>query len=299
MATVNKRLHSPQASVINGIDAGGMMSAQISEGFESKISSAPDGLQLPVTDKDVQYVRGTVKTQDWVKVISLLTGTIGTYIFYERKSGVAEATGYVKHTLNNPVIHSVNLRITKGGYGDCTFSFECRAADETKTISDMHALTDSQAAPTYVTAARGGFRIKTAVHGALSIYHMMDFNFSLALALSKACNDVDVANTCVDAKLSGMQASGSITFQDGGITSSAHKAQQLIVASAASLVLVIRQAQGAADKTVTIAKVDFYDVSANHDVNGDFAGYTASFGLSNDPSTPLTLAGSNKILTIA
>ncbi len=290
----------PQAVKINGVDAGGVMSARIDAGFENVMYSPPDGLQVPVKDKEIQYVRGTIVTQDWVEAINLLTGTVGTYVFYERKSGVAEATGYIEHTLTAPIIHRVSINFTKGGYATISLDFECRAADETKAIADMWALLDGQAAPTHITAARGGYRIETAAHGgAIDIYHVTAFNFTLTLPLVKACNDGDVAYTCVDARLNGLTTGGSISFQGGEITGAILTCQELIAAAAANLVIVVSQSQGAADKTITIANVDFNNIGSSPDVGAPFTGYTAAFDVANDAGTPLTLAGDNKIITIA
>jgi len=161
MATVNERVGVIQASVINGIDAGGTMSARIEAGYDEIIESEPDGLEVPISDRGAQFVRGTVVTQDWVKAVELLTGTVGSYCFSERQSGVAVDTGYIKHTITNPVIHNVRLDFNKGGYATAAFDFECRAADDAKTIADMWGMLDDQAAPTYVAAARGGWRVQS------------------------------------------------------------------------------------------------------------------------------------------
>jgi hypothetical protein len=299
MATVNKRVGIPQATIINGVDTGGIMTAVIQAGFDNVMRSSPDGLQVPMKDKEIQSVRGAIVTQDWIEVINLLTGAVGTYVFYERKSGVAPATGYVKHTITAPVIHQVSFTLTKGGYSTANFSFECKAADETKGIADMWVPEDSQAAPSYVSAARGGYRVETAAHGAVSIYHVMDFNFALALPLVKACNDLDVGYTCVDARLDGLAAAGSISFQDASISAATILCQKLAVAARGSLVLVVTQGGGAADKTITIAGVDFNNVGGSSDVSAPFTGYSADFEVSNDTGTLLTLEGTNKIITIA
>lgn len=299
MATVNKRVGLPQAVTINGVDAGGAMMARIDAGFDNIMRSAPDGLSPPVQDKEVQYVRGTIVTQDWIEAVNLLTGVVGTYIFYERKSGVAEATGFVKHTITAPVIHQVTITLTKGGYAIVSLNFECRAADETKTIADMWALLDSQAAPAYISAARGGFRVVSAVHGAsIDIYHTMSFNFTLALPLVRACNDGDVGYTCIDARVSGLTAGGSISFQGGEITGAILTCQELIAAAKGTLVITVKQGQGGANKVITIAGVDFSSISSPSDVNTPFTEYAANFDVANDAGTPLTLAGTNKIITI-
>ncbi len=302
MVTVNERVKIPQASVINGVDAGGVMTAVITEGFENVMRSAPDGLQLPTIDREIQFCRGVITTQDWVEAIGLLTGTVGTYVFYERKSGAA-ATGYIEHTITAPVIHRISIRLTKAGFAQVEFAFECRAADETKTIADMHAMADDHAAPTDITSARGGYRVVTTAHGAVSIYHVTAFEFSLAMKLVKACNDADVAYTCVEANLAGMTAAGSIGFQDSEIATAKLKCQALLLAVAGDLVLTVLQSQGATNKVITIANVVFLSAGENSNVEADFTGYTAQYDIANDPGTPLTLEGSgeplaNKIITI-
>jgi len=303
MVTVNNRVGLPQAITINGVDAGGAMTASIQAGYDNVMRSTPDGLEVPVKDKEIQYVRGTIVTQDWIEAINLLTGTVGTYVFYERKSGVAEATGYIEHTLTAPVIHRIAINGTKGGYCTVSLDFECRAADETKTIADMWALLDSQAAPTCISAARGGFRVETAVHGVdpndIDIYHVTAFNFSMTLPLVKACNDADVGYTCVDARLNGLMTEGSISFQSGEITGAILTCQELIAATAANLIITVTQGQGGADKVITIANADFNSIGSNSNASAPFTEYTAAFDVANDADTPLTLAGDNKIITIA
>lgn len=303
MATVNERLGRPQALVINGVDAGGAMTIIINAGHDNIMRSAPDGLQVPVKDKETQFVRGTIVTQDWVEAINLLVGAVGTYVFYERKSGVAAATGYVKHTITAPVIHRFTINMTQGGYATVSLDFECRAADETKTLADMWAMTDDQAAPSHISSARGGYRIETCKHdpgggNEIQVYHLTGFSFSITMPLVRACNDADVAYTCVDARLDGMVCGGSISFQDGAIATAKLKAQELLLAAKDELEIVVTQGQGAADKTITIANVDFNSIAGSSDVSAPFTGYTADFDVANDASTPLTLEGDNKIITI-
>lgn len=302
MTTVNKRVGLPQAVVINGIDAGGAMTATINAGYDNLLYSAPDGLQVPVKDKETQFVRGSITTQDWIKLLTVLLGTVGTYVFYERKGGTAETGGYIKHTLNNPIIHRAAIRLTQGSYAVASFDFECRPADEAKGIADMWAMLDTQNAPTYITAARGGWRIESAAHGTggslIDIYHVTAFDFTLAMPLVRACNDGDIGYTAVDARVDGLTAVGSISFQDSTIAAAILTAQKLLLAVKAALVLTIRQSQGAANKVITIANVDFNNIGRTADVNTPFAEHTASFDVANVAGTPLTLTGTNKIITI-
>jgi len=231
--------------------------------------------------------------------VNLLTGTVSTYIFYERKSGAAAATGYIKHTLTAPVIHNIRLEFRQGGYATVSFDFECKAADPDKTIADMWAMTDSLDAPTYISAARGGWRVQTALLGAVNIYHVTAFSFALRLALVKACNDADVAYTAVDARLDGARPTGSITFQDSSITTAQLKAQQLIAAARASLTVTMTQSGGATAKLITIAGVCFDSLGSNQAANAPFTDFTMPFRVTNNTTTQLTLAGANKIITIA
>ncbi len=303
MATVNKRTGEPQAVVINGIDAGGVMTARIQAGFENNIHSAPDGLQVPLKDKEIQYVRGTVVTQDWPHAIELLTGAATTLVFYERKRGVAAANGYIKHTITNPVIHRIDIAVTKGAYMTVAFAFECKAADETSGVSAMWAIADDQTPPTDLAAARGGYRVITTAHSSagtlIDIYHVTAFNLTITMRIAKACNDGDVGYTCVDAVLTGITCSGSISFQDSGIATALLTAQQLLLAAADDLVLTLRQSQGAANKTLTIANVDFSSIGGDASAETDFTGHTVNFEVVNDFSAPLTLDGANEIVTIA
>jgi len=302
MATINYRTGIPQAVAINGVDAGGAMRIYVDEGFEERPESAPDGLEVTVQDKISQYCRGTLETQDWVELINIFSGTLGTYIFYERISGVAELAGYVKHTLTNPVIHAIRLQVRKGQYALITCDFECLAADETKGFADMHTQLDAQAVPTYISAARGGFRVTSATHGGtpVSFYHVTAFDFAMELDLVKECNDADVGYTCVDARLSGMTPAGSITFQDQKVTTANLTAQALLAASPGPLVLQLVQRQGATAQVVTIARVDFKNMTRTVQAQkGGFAETVLNYAVNNDPTTPLTVAGVNKIITIA
>lgn len=299
MATVNKRIYKPQAMVINGVNQGGLMQARIQEGYDTILRSSPDGLQVPLVDKYTAFCRGSITSQDWVEAYNLLTGTLGTLVFYERKSAVAEATGYIKHTITNPVIHRISFSLNKDGYATVTFDFECKAADEAKTFTDMHAPTDSQNVPTYVTAARGGMRVISTLHAALAVYHVTAFTFNMALKLVKDSNDGDLGYTVVDALLDGLACDGSITFQDGSISTAKLLAQQLMAAARGSLVLTVRQGSAAANQVITIAGVDFTTIGVDSDADADFNSHTANFIISNDTTTQLTLAGVNKILAIA
>ena len=298
MVTTNTRVKRPQAVVINGVDAGGLMAASIQTGYDNILKSPFDGLAVPVRDKLTEFCRGSIVTQDFSEFYNLLIGTVGTYVFYERKSGIAEATGWIKHTITNPVIWQVNLSLNKDGYATVSFNFECKAADETKGIADFWVPLDDQSAPSYISADRGGHRVVTAVHGAANLYHITGFEFSLAGILTKESNDSDVGYSCVEIDLP-YDISGSISFQDATIAAAKLKGQTLLTAAAAALVLTVKSSSGGANKTITIANVDFDNLSDNSSPDSEFTGYQLSFGIANDPDTPLTLAGDNKIIAIA
>jgi len=304
MTTVNKRSYTPQAMTINGIDAGGIMTARLYSGFEEYYQSAPDGLDIPVSDKEIQYVRGSIVTQDWVHAVELITAAASNLEFYERKSGVAAATGYLKHVIVNPVIHRMRLLFNRKQFAGASFDFECKAADETSGIIDMHQVTDAQSAPTYVSAARGGYRIISATHGTagglLSILHSTDLEISIELQLSKECNDADVGYTCVDAKTDGMRVTSRLSFQDGGIKNATTQqlTQQLITAAKGPLVVTVKQGQAAANKVITLANADIKQVSSDASVKAPYTGYTAEMEVANTAGTPLTLDGTNKVLEI-
>lgn len=304
MATVNKRVKLPVAAVINGIDAGGLMACRISAGYDNILESAPDGLHFPTVDREVQFVRGTVTTQDYTTILSILAGTLGTYTFYERKSGVAAATGWIKHTITNPVIHAIKLSQSIRGFVTATFNFECKFTSETATFADMWAQTDAQAEPTYVAATRGGYRVKSTTFDpegtALSIYHVTAFEFSLAMRIAKACNDADLGYTCVDADPeAGIAVSGSLNVQDSTITTSSMLAVRLLALAAKPLELTLATSGGATDKVITIANVIFTGAESDSNVTNEFTGYPLPFRVANAPGTPLTLAGANKLITIA
>lgn len=309
MVATNKRIKFIFNDTVNGVDAGGAMSCRLQAGHDNTIRSAPDGTEIPMGDRVGQFVRGTCVTQDWVEAINLLTGVVGTKVFYQRKSGTAAAAGYVKHTLTNPVIHRIRLSLSQNGYLTVTYDFECRFAEPTDAIDDVWTVEDAQAAPAaFHTAARGGFRVKTTVFTPdgvgstpINLYHVTAFDYSLTIPLDRQCNDADVGYTCVDAyPEGGMTAGGSLTHQDAEITAGALKAVALALAGRGTLVLTVAQGGGAADKVITAAGVDFGGGDQNAQSQAARPDeFTSAFDVFNDATTPLTLAGANKIITIA
>lgn len=306
MTTVNERLHTPQAVTINGVDAGGVMQVSIQTGSDDVLKSSPDSIGLSLRDKHKQFVRGSFATQDWTEIINLLTGVVGTKVFYQKKSGGDDVTGYIKHTLTNPVIHEVSLRLAtteKTQYAVATAKFECKAADETKTIADMWTILDDQAKPTYLPAARGGFRVISTTHGTggglLSILHVLGFDLTIRLPLMKRCNDADLAYTTVEVREDGMTCEGSIRFEDASVATGTLLCQKLTVANAGALVLTVRQGQGAANKVLTINGVDFDAVGTDPSSQEAYNNFLAVLSVANNTAAPLSLTGANKIITIA
>ena len=304
MATVNKRIiQGGQAHVINGVSAGGLVTHAIQAGYDDILQHPVDGYMLPMTDLVTEFVRGNFISQDWVQAILLLTGTLGTSVFYQRKSGVADATGYIKHTLYKPVIHKFALTIEHRKYATVNASYECQPASETGGIADLWTQTDGQNAPTQINAARG-LEITACALASLSIYHIVRLEFSIELPLMKFSADGDIGYTTIDAVLNGMKAYGTLTFQDADITTSQNKALQLLKAARGALVLSIKQSQGATAKTLTLNGVKF--TSLGHNTTAPESGavpgadeYSMPFIITNNTTTPLTLAGANKIITIA
>lgn len=297
MSTVNKRILQPQAHVINGVSAGGLVTHNIQAGYDDTLQNPVDGLALAMADLVTEFVRGSFSSQDWVHVIELLTGTVGTSVFYQRKSGVAEASGYIKHTLNKPVMHRMALSIRHRKYATANGSFECMAADETEGIADLWVTADSQSAPTYVPAARG-LEIEACALGTLEIFHVIGLDIAIELPLVKASQDGDIGYTAVDALTNGMRASGSLIIQDAAISGGKVKAVDMVTANRGNLVLSVKQSQGVANKALTVAGVKF--TSTGHNAGGEnYDEFSVPFIIANDAGTPLTLSGTNKILTIA
>lgn len=303
MATVNKRGKQVFGTVVNGVSAGGATMADIQFGHDEEILSSPDGLAVPMMDLAGQFVRGSQAWQDITLLIGLLTGAVGSSVFYEAESG---ADTYTKHQLNNPVIYAARISQQKGRYASCAADYECRFADPTKTIADVFVSTAAQVAPAYTAAALGGWRVAESVFTPdappstpINLYHLLAFNFGLRMRLAKACNDGDLGYTAVDADQNGMDASGSVTLQDASIASSKLLAVQLVLAGRGSLAITLVSSGGAANKVITIAGVRFGSGGRNLESERDFNDGQLPFRVTNNTSTPLTLAGANKIITIA
>lgn len=301
MATTNKRIYQPQALTINAIAAGGLVQHRIQAGYDDILQNPVDGQQLAMADFLTEFVRGSFTTQDWVHIIELLTGTVGTSVFYQRKSGVADATGYIKHSLLNPIIHKMSLNITHRKYSTAEGSYECKAADETDGIADLWTMTDTVAAPTFISSDRG-CEITACTFGGTpaAIYHVTSLRLDIELPLLKASHDGDKGYTTVETLLNGIRVSGELRMQHAEITTTQIKASALVQAAAGPLVLTVKQSQGAAAKTLTINGVKF--TSAGHDTSADSNDpdeFSLPFMIVNNLALPLTLAGTTKIVTVA
>jgi len=303
MANENKWILGLLGNKINGIDEGGPMSIVLDEGYAEIYRSPGDGNQVAVVERNAQYVRGVVVTQDWLTVLSLLTGTLGTYVYYVRNSGVAAATGYTKHTLTNPVIYAVSIKQSQGSNITVTFSFECRFATAAATISTVHAVLIGQALPAQIDPERNGWRVLSTVHGvnpAINLFHVTAFDFGMALPLARASNDAWKGHGAVDVDLEGgLSPKGSISAQDFDAATAAEKKSQLLLAARGPLIITLTSEGGAANKVVTIAGVVFIEGSSNFSSDRTkYADWTLNYEVSNDLALPLTLAGDNNIITI-
>jgi hypothetical protein len=304
MATVNTRIKVVQAVAFNGVNAGGAMSLACQAGYDKILRSEPDGIGGPaIVDKIAEFCRGAYGTQDWTGFLSVLTAAAANFIGYQRKSGVAEATGFVKHTIVAPVVYRAALNQALDSYMTAVYNFECQAADETKGFADMWTQDDAQAKPAYVSAARGGYRITAAsfdpdgAAGAIAFYHLTAFSFAVELLVDKYCNDADVGYTAVDAEADGLTANGSISFEDAAISADQLTAQRLLSAGRGTLTLTVTQGGGAAAKTIALAGVNIEGLDSNAAPRG-VTGFTLRYHIANDASVPLTLTGANPILAI-
>jgi len=292
----NTRTTVLRGFTINSVGAAAALTASIQAGYDEKVYSEPDGLALPIRDRASQFVRGTVSMQDWTKAIAILTGTLGTLEFYVGESG---ADTFQLHVLANPIIHRLRLDLRQGQYGSAQFDFECRFDDAATTIKDVWTVDAAVAAPDYVAAAFGGWRFVSAALGLATIQHITALDFTLTVPIFKASNDSDLGYTAVDRILSGLRAAGSLACQDSEVAESeALKLADLTDAARGSLVVTARMHGAAADKVLTFAGCEIDAVRSNPTTR-PYTEHSIDFELTNDQTTQLTLAGDNKILTIA
>ena len=292
----NTRTTVLRGFTINGVGAAAALTASIQAGYDEKVYSEPDGLALPIRDRASQFVRGTVSMQDWTKAISILTGALDTLDFYVGEAG---ADTFQSHTITNPIIHRLRLDLRQGQYGSAQFDFECKFPSAAATIKDVWAIDTAVAAPAYAAAAFGGWRFVSIAHASISVQHVTSLDFTLTVPIFKASNDADLGYTDVDRILSGLRATGSIACQDSeGHESDALKLAALCEAARASLVVTVAMHGAAADKVLTFAGCEIDAVRSNPTTR-PYTEHSIDFELTNDQTTQLTLAGDNKILTIA
>jgi len=299
MGTVNTRTHrayhggaESSTANINGVAAGGLMSAALQFGYEDIITAPADGLSFPVVDRLTQFVRGNITCQDWIKVIDVLNGSRvepnNTYVFYELESGVATCS---KYTLLNPTIHAASFSLTHRGYGTVNWDFECMAADENDGLTDLFAVENGATLPAAALTTARSLEITAAQHatGPTDIYHITNLSFNVAGTLVKASQDGDVGYTAVDVVWGGIPMGGSITFQDS-TNSNVVKAITLLGLAEGDLTVTVKQSQGASDKTLVLKNLVFTKGNANYDNSGNYTGYTLNFILNGDETTPIGTA---------
>ena len=294
-ATTNNRLHAAShggatatTAIINGTDPGGLMVASIQAGYDNIITAPSDGYTFPMSDRFTEFVRGSVTSQDWTELILMYLGTIGTYVFYEKESGTQTAPDettatYTLHTLLAPVIHTASLNLAHRGRGTFSFGFECKAADTDDGIAEEWVILAAQAKPAAATAYAPALEITAAVH-TVPFYHVLGLTLNWSGQLTRFSGDGDTGYTAVDTIWGGVPITGTITVQDS-VT------MLTILANAeADLVLTVKQAQGAAAKTLTIKNVVFTNVSSDSSADGSYTAYALDFYSNSDATTPLEMA---------
>jgi len=279
-------------NVINGVTAGGLMTASVSEGFDDIVTAPHDGYDFPETDRLTAFCRGSITCQDWIEVLNVLNGTVGTYVFYEKESGAATVTS---HTLLNPTIHQASISLAHRGRASATWAFECKAADANDTIGDLHAIVTAAEAPAATIEYSPGLEITAGTHGAgeASFYHIMGLTVNVQGNLIKASSDGDAGYTAVDVVWGGVPITGTLTIQDRA------SYQTLLTNTESNLVLTVKQCQGASDKTLTIKNVVFSGASQSANSAPGYTAYNLDFYVNGDQSSPLTLSGGSAAITLA
>ena len=285
MAIVNRRLLHAQhrgataaTANINGVAAGGLMSASIQCGYDDIITAGADGYSFPEVDRLTQFVRGTIQCQDWVDVLDVLKGAVGSYVFYERESGLATWT---KHQINDPYIHSASFNLTHRGRGNVNFGFECWASDTGIGFSDIWKRTTGQALPAKTLAYEPSVEITAGAHGATTFYHTLNLSLNINSQPTRASHDGDVGYTAVDLVWGGVPISGTLAIQDSNTMLT------LLGNAEANLVFTVKQAQGAANKTLTIKNVLFTNMGSTSSAGPGYTPYTLDFVVNSDQAIPL------------
>ena len=282
-------------AVINGIAAGGLVNGTIDYGYEDILTTPADGTTFPEVDRLTQFVRGNITSQDWVNVLAVITGTVSSYIWYERESGLATVC---KNTLLNPVIHQAGITLTHRQHATCNWAFECKAADDDDGFAALFAADTGAVLPAAVTPSTRGLEILALAHGgSLDIYHVQQLQWNLQATLTRGSGDGDVGYTAVDRVWGGQPLGGSITIQELNAAGADAKAAMAILAAAeGDLVATVLTSQGGANKTLTLKNVVFTTSQQNLDSSGAYMSTTINF-VQNSPAAERLGLGTDSPMT--
>lgn len=272
MATNNRVLRpyhggaTTTTATVNGVDAGGLMTANINIGFDGIITTPHDGNAFPNTDRLTEFCRGSMVSQDWIECLNVLNGTEGSWVFYERESGAATV---VVHTLSTMVIENVSVNLQHRGYATASFNWECFAATPaTQGFVEMWARLAAQTAPAAITDTARGLEITALTHGGATVEQITGLSFNIGGTISKASHDGDQSYNVVERIQGGVPVSGTLTTQDLGAAIGLLDASGL----ADDIVVTVKQSQAATAKTLTILDAQFTNLSTTSDTTS--SGYT-------------------------
>ena len=292
MTTTNNRVLHAQNSVINGVSAGGLVTASIFEGFDSVVSSPADGLEMPTTDRFMKVVRGSMVSQDWVELLNIIQGTVGTFVFYEQESG---ATSYLKHTITEPVVHAATLDIPVKGFATCTWQFHCRPVADDDTFADMWTKLPGQAVPTAILSNRAVNITGDCMLASTPIPHVTGVTLNINGGLAVSGNDGALTNSGVDVVWGGNAINGTLTSQDPNIT------QTLLDAALGDLIIPLTAAKGGlsphVNQTLTIKQVEFISNDNSSNAGPGYSGQSLNWvgGVSGDKSITTATTNDNVI----
>ncbi len=279
----NTRLFHARDSSIVGIDAGGLMTANIQAGYDDILTSPADGNAVPDTDRATKFIRGTMVTQDWVEMQNIIAGVGDEIIFFEKES---TKNTYTRNTLTGVHVHNATLNLAHRGYGTMSIAFECQFDVGDKFI-DVWARDTAVAAAALpdLTAARGT-EITDAVHS-VAMPHILGLTLNMAGQLATASHDGDEGITAVDVLYEGTPITGTLTVQDSETVLIRLDDTSLVT----PLVLTIKQSAGAAVKTITIANCVFTGLGNSSAAGANYTSYAMDFYVHGDTiGTPLTIA---------
>jgi len=283
MSRVTSAIHGGTLN-INGVSSGGLVLAEVKAGYDTVLTPTYDGLLFGLPDRMIQYVRGSISSEDIESAINVLNGTLGTYTVYEKEWGLST---YTKHVITNPVIYALALNYVEAGLSTVQWLFECKAADGDKTCKDMCVSTATQEKPAYLGSDRAT-RITGVKHGEVAINHVKEVTVNMAGLLLKDSSDGDIGYTAVSAERWGI--TGSVRFLDAAVAESVQKNIDLLDDSVGDLEVTMLDFGGGGSAAHTIANVLFTEVSANKGGDGKIQEFTADFVVTDDTETPLTLS---------